>query len=246
MVHVRNGLRGVRVGEASHPGPALLRRLRRRRDVPFEISSDEEPLVRGIARNVVPRVDGLESVIDATQVSLATVPATQTALVEAGIELHSEVVLLQSHRTFLDSLEEDLDRVDGARSPEFVVPVLNRFALLDSTASDTESLIFTALDGSGVEADDAPVQIHMEPSRPRPHRRLALVLHSQGTLGSIPAQSDDVSSRRALRMMQFPAWLAATILRRMSNGCRGTDQLGVADSHHCLSQVTVTLNVLWL
>ena len=143
---------------------------------------------------------------------------------------HSEVVLLQSHRTFLDSLEEDMDRVDVARSPEFVVPVRNRFALLDSTASDTESLISTALDGSGVEADDAPVQIHMEPSRLPPHRRLVLVPQSQGTLGSIPAQSDDVSSRRALRMMQFPVWLAATILRRMSKGCRGTVQLGVADS----------------
>ena len=45
----------------------------------FEISSDEEPLVCGIARNVVPRVDGLQCVIDATQVSLATVPSTLTA-----------------------------------------------------------------------------------------------------------------------------------------------------------------------
>ena len=41
--------RGVRVGEALHPGLPLMRRLRRRRDVFFEISFDEDPL------NVVPR-----------------------------------------------------------------------------------------------------------------------------------------------------------------------------------------------
>ena len=47
----------------------------------------------------------------------------------------------------------------------------------------------TALDGSGVEADDAPVRVHMEISRHRPYR---LVPQSQGTPGSFPAQSDDV------------------------------------------------------
>ena len=53
VVHARYGLRGVRVGEASHSGPPLICRHRRRRDVVFEISSDEDPLVRGIATNVV-------------------------------------------------------------------------------------------------------------------------------------------------------------------------------------------------
>ena len=44
------GHRGVRVGEASHSGPPLLRRLRsgRSRGVPVEILSDEEPLVRHV------------------------------------------------------------------------------------------------------------------------------------------------------------------------------------------------------
>ena len=64
----RYGLRGVRIGEVSHPGPPSLRRLRRRRSAPFEISSDEEPLMLSTARNMVPRVAGVDSVPAATQI----------------------------------------------------------------------------------------------------------------------------------------------------------------------------------
>ena len=64
-------------------------------------------MVRGIARNVVPRVARVESA-DTTQISLTTVPATQTALIEAGREMFPEhgVVSVPSH--VVDALEEDL------------------------------------------------------------------------------------------------------------------------------------------
>ena len=107
-VSARYGLRGVRIGEASHPGPPVLRRLRRRRSVPVEISSDEEPLMRYITRNVFPQVDGVETERDASQSEISeTVPASQTALHEAGRQSPCEV---PAH--VLDALEEDLDRVD--------------------------------------------------------------------------------------------------------------------------------------
>ena len=64
-IHSRYGLRGVRTGGASHPGPRLLRRypggVRRVHDV----SSDEEPLIPS-GRNVVPRLSGVDSTIPAT------------------------------------------------------------------------------------------------------------------------------------------------------------------------------------
>ena len=49
------GHRGVRVGEASHPGPPLLRQLcsGRSRGVPVEILSDEELLVHHVQKHVV-------------------------------------------------------------------------------------------------------------------------------------------------------------------------------------------------
>ena len=64
----RYGLRGVRVGEASHPDP----QGRRTRDIPDEVldnlrelrlmESDDEPLVRSSeGRNVVPRISSLEA-----------------------------------------------------------------------------------------------------------------------------------------------------------------------------------------
>ena len=84
------GHRGVRVGEASHPGPPLLRRLRsgRSRGVRADISS-EEPLVRHIQRHVVPRIAGVASVAEENDIS--------------DVEDHSAV-----SPTLLDSLAEDL------------------------------------------------------------------------------------------------------------------------------------------
>ena len=84
----RHGLRGVRVGEASHPGP----HGRRTRDVSDTvldnlerelrlIESDDEPLVRSTSgRNVVPRISSGEAIGE----SLATVPASPVALETAG------------------------------------------------------------------------------------------------------------------------------------------------------------------
>ena len=56
VIRHRCGMLGVRVGEASNPGPPSLRRLRRNRSAVCAISSDEEPLIRGVGRNVVARV----------------------------------------------------------------------------------------------------------------------------------------------------------------------------------------------
>ena len=58
--------------------------LRRRRSAPFETSSDEEPFTRGITRNVVPRIAGVEPGATQIESSSATVPASQTARHEAG------------------------------------------------------------------------------------------------------------------------------------------------------------------
>ena len=185
VVHARYGLRGVRVGEASHRGPPLLRRFRRRQDVLFEISSDEEPVVRGIARNVVPRAAGMESVADATPIetSLTTVPATQTALVEAGkneFQVGASVPL-----DVLDALEDDLDRVDVvARSSDFVLPVQNRFCFgLDSQGHGRSHVhgIGWFRCGSVPQAMQVPV----EPPRHLPFTRLVLIPQSQSTPGSI-------------------------------------------------------------
>ena len=167
------------------------------RDVPFEISSDEEPLVRGIDRNVVASVTRVESAADATQItSLATVPATQTALIEARREAFPVGASVPSD--VLDALEADLDRVDvEARSSDFVLPVQNRFSVLNSTVRDTDDdFTHTALDGASVEVfpmtDDASVQVPIEPPRHRPYRRLVLIPQSQGTHRSVQdSQSDE-------------------------------------------------------
>ena len=61
------GLRGLRIGEASHPGPRLLRRYRgsRRGVVVTSSDDDDAPLLsEGLRRNVVPRVAGSASVAD--------------------------------------------------------------------------------------------------------------------------------------------------------------------------------------
>ena len=97
------GFRGVRVGEASHPGPSVA--ARRGQDS----TSDDEPLVRpNVGRDVVPRrhrddvdvaspgcmetlLDGLEEYLAVRNSDVsATVPATPGALAVAGAV--SEVV----------------------------------------------------------------------------------------------------------------------------------------------------------
>ena len=113
---------GVRVGEASNPGPASLRRLRRNRSATFAISSDEEPLIRGIGRNVVARVEGE---LDDTPIEgcSETIPESQSAV----IAVVSEAV--PSH--IMDALEEDLDQVEE-RVPDIV---------LDSLAEDRSPVL---------------------------------------------------------------------------------------------------------
>ena len=75
-IRSRYGLRGVRIGEASHPGPQLLRQYPGGARRVHDISSDEEPLISS-GRNVVPRLSGVDS----------TITATPRALVQAGREL---------------------------------------------------------------------------------------------------------------------------------------------------------------
>ena len=134
IVSEKYGLRGVRIGEAAHPGQPMLHRLRRKRSASFVISSVEEPLMRGIARNVVPRIAGVEFGATQTESSLAIVPASQTALDKAGNSVSPDRVPMH----VLDALKEDLERVDQVpRSPcssQFALPVQNRFVVLDATA----------------------------------------------------------------------------------------------------------------
>ena len=63
---LRYGLQGVRIGEASHAGPRLLRRYRgSRRGAVVTSDDDDAPLLsEGLRRNVVPRVAGSVSVAD--------------------------------------------------------------------------------------------------------------------------------------------------------------------------------------
>ena len=154
-------------------------------------------MVRGIDRNVVARVARVESAADATQVdaSLATVPATQTALIEAGRQVFP--VGASVPLDVLDALEADLDRVD-ARSSDFVLAVQNRFSVLNSTVRDTDDdFTHTVLDGASVEVfpmtDDASVQVPIEPPRHRPYRRLVLIPQPQGTPHSVQDRQSDES-----------------------------------------------------
>ena len=51
----------------------------------------------------------------------------------------------------LDALEANLDRVD-VRSSDFVLPVQNRFSVLNATVKDTDDdFAHTVLDGASVE-----------------------------------------------------------------------------------------------
>ena len=192
----RYGLRGVRIGEASHPGPPLLRRLRRRRV--REISSDEEPLMRGIARNVIPRIAEVEFAPGATQIetSLATVPASQTALHEAGRRVSPDRVPMH----VLDALEEDLEREHQVpRSPwssQFALLVQNRFAVLDTTVRDSSGLMSTAVDGCEVEVDDGVVSEMLTP------RRLVLTSRSVPVTQIDPDSHDERLERVRMAMVR--------------------------------------------
>ena len=96
----RYGLRGVRIGEASHPGSRLLRRYRGSKGGVVVSSDDDAPLLCQDLRNVVPRMEGSVSVSDIVQtipdstVSRestqdpvgSTVPANSAELEEAGLK----------------------------------------------------------------------------------------------------------------------------------------------------------------
>ena len=113
----------------SLPGPRMLRRLRETQCPPFEISSDEEPLTRGIARrNAEPGATQIES-------SLATVPASHTALHEAGNQVSPDRVFQCTCWVHLRKIWSELI-IKGPRpfrSSQFALPVQNRFAVLDAT-----------------------------------------------------------------------------------------------------------------
>ena len=118
-------MRGQRVGEASHPGPAthpvrrvrdspesehveVRRGTRRRRQLrPLPWSWDDTDTESDADRNVVPRTDGEVP---------ATVPASQTALHEVGRRVSPEQVPLHDS----DAFEEDMDH-GGARFGRRVV-----------------------------------------------------------------------------------------------------------------------------
>ena len=79
---------------------------------PVEILSDEEPLVRHVQRHVVPRIAGVESVADVTQIV-----ASEVNLVEAG----REFAVASVSEDVLDALEADLgpsDRYCGASAEQ--------------------------------------------------------------------------------------------------------------------------------
>ena len=87
MRNSRYGLSGVRLGEASNPGPPG-RRVRDSAEEVLDslereltlIESDDEPLVRAATgRNVVPRINAGEPGVVQSD-SLATVPASPRAL----------------------------------------------------------------------------------------------------------------------------------------------------------------------
>ena len=177
LVNARYGFRGERVGEASHPGPPLLRRLRsgRGRVVPADISSDEKPLVRHVHRHVVPRIAGVASVADVTQVDVA------------DVEDHSAV-----SQTLLDSLAEDLSQThpytnlrDVGRIGGQILPGAHRDADEFSSASSEsclgeredigdEEVEWSALPPPSRQADDRVSLREGDHDRPRV-RRLHLI-----------------------------------------------------------------------
>ena len=94
--HSRYGLRGVRLGEASNPGPPG-RHIRDSAEETLDnlereltlVESDDEPLVRPTTgRKVVPRISAGEPILVQSD-SLATVPASPRAL--QGVARRCEV-----------------------------------------------------------------------------------------------------------------------------------------------------------
>ena len=89
---------------------------------PWEISSDDEPLVLGALRNVAPRLMECEPATQIDQDSSGTVPptvpATPGALVEVGREPpFDQVGDAETHdEDMLDALAVDLEVDNGARS----------------------------------------------------------------------------------------------------------------------------------
>ena len=82
--------------------------------------------------------------------------------------------------------------------PGHLIPVQNRFSVLNSTVRDTDDdFTHTVLDDAGVEVfpmtDDASVQVPIEPPRHRPYRRLVLIPQPQGTPHSVQDRQSDES-----------------------------------------------------
>ena len=120
-VNARYGLRGVRVGEASHSSetvtwPRLLRRLRRGRSrgARAEIS-DEEVLARHSRRHVVPRIDGVASVADVTQIDVVDVEDLSTV---APTLLDSLAETPPAHTNLRDVVDQILPGTDRDRGAD--------------------------------------------------------------------------------------------------------------------------------
>ena len=125
----RHGLRGVRVGEASHPGTC------RRR--PFAVSSDEELLCPAHGRPVDERMAGAESVCDVTQIEpesfqtmLPTVPATPCG---GGWRVH------EPSSDVLDTLEAEWRLSARVNSVCWAIPPFSIPLIPPKTREDQES-----------------------------------------------------------------------------------------------------------
>ena len=163
------GLLGVRVGDASHPGPRFSQRSRR--IVQSVSSSDEEPLLAS-HRNVIPRVTGATSVTGATQLDVeamepSSVPETiLDALEEDLVRRNRRLVLVDGSRRQGSTTETDFTQWDS--DAQFSMP---------SRPSEFQSQI---VDVTVMDSDSSPV---VTP------RHLAVE-------GTQPAQVDSLSANR--------------------------------------------------
>ena len=207
VVHARNGLRGVRVGEASNPGP---RRQCRHR---FASSSEDEFLVRPIAgRDVIPR---MEPRMEPDSNRFAALADAETVL--AGTQELEEVGDIRERRshvgdleTIVDALEEDLGwrdrqaknsgprrrrRIRGEGSDRGS-PV-HDLTLIDSSDDDAPFVVTRRSAASvargpeteGEAQEDFSQAENIQPVR-RLGRRLVLVPQSTGTPRSVQDRSD--------------------------------------------------------
>ena len=157
MITHQCGLLGVRIGEASHPGPRA--RVKHHRRVVS--SSDDEPLVRpNIGRDVIPRTAPVSGTLptwvddERSQVP-PTLPASGTLPTWVDDEEPDTSMCLRSREqsippTILDALEEDLEA--NVAEPAFIgglnvgvgVPVIQiadaDSDILSDTVSDPDSL----------------------------------------------------------------------------------------------------------